>query len=113
MTGIDITLFIFAFESTACSVPTGAGISIIVPADIAGEFISGTASLLFTVGATGTSGGVAAVACADSVATAVSFFSFFFLPVTIKIIRAINNNKTPPVINNPGIDKNQSRLKFI
>ena len=80
---------------------------------MAGEFISGTAPLLFTAGVVGASGEVAAVACAGSVAAVLSFLSFFFLLVTIKIIRAINNNKTPPVINNPGIDKNQSRLKFI
>ena len=84
----------------------------IVPVDNAGEFISGTAPFVgVAVGAT-----VAVSFCTGAVVV-VSVLaltsSFFFLPVTIKIIRAINNNKTPPVINNPGIDKNQSKLKFI
>ena len=103
-------IFVFCI----CPGAAGAGIFIIVPADNVGEFIPeivwlgvGDAVVIVSCDV------VAGVGLDVSAFMLESFLSFFFLPVTIKMINAISNNNTPPVINNPGIDKNQSKLKFI
>ena len=105
-----IPIFIFIFVSETGAVPTGAGISIIVPDVGAGEFIPEFTPVK-TPTAENVTGVDSGVATADSAFALV--LSFFFLLVAIKMIKAISNNKTPPVINNPGIVKNQSKLKFI
>ena len=75
---------------------------------MAGEFISG-ATPLFGVTLAWAVGACASACGVDTLVS--STFSFFFFPeVAIKIIRAIINNNIPPVINNPGIVKSQSKI---
>ena len=90
----------------------------IVPPVTLGDVISGTGLDVPAAGAGVAVSGAGAVEEFIDVSAAgsasVVFFSFFFLAiVAIKRISAIINNNTPPDINNPGIDKNQSKLKSI